>query len=84
MNGIVSKEGDEEKGILPGTVRIDSDFTLEAMRNALESDFPVIHIASHFVFNPTDKESFLLLGDGSDSPSIRSSIRAFASTMWTC
>lgn len=66
LNGIIRKEGDEEKGILPGTVQIDRDFTLEAMRNALESDFPVIHIASHFVFNPTDKESFLLLGDGSE------------------
>jgi CHAT domain-containing protein len=65
LNGIVRQEGSDGKGILPGTVRIDGDFTAEAMRSALDRAFTVIHIASHFVFRPTDKDSFLLLGDGS-------------------
>ena len=66
LDGIVRQEGTEGKGILPGTVQMDGDFTLEALRNALDREFSAIHIASHFVFNPTDKDSFLLLGDGSE------------------
>lgn len=64
LQGIIRNDGDKE-GVLPGTVKLDREFTAEAMREALLGDFPVIHIASHFVFNLTDKESFLLLGDGS-------------------
>jgi CHAT domain-containing protein len=52
-------------GILPGTVLLDSNFNKDSLARGLSSDFPVIHIASHFKFAPgDDSNSFLLLGDG--------------------
>ncbi|MFZ2447406.1 MAG: CHAT domain-containing tetratricopeptide repeat protein [Syntrophobacteraceae bacterium] len=63
LDGIVKQEG--KGGTLPGVIRLDGEFTADAMRDALLRDYPVVHIASHFVFNPTAEESFLLLGDGS-------------------
>ncbi|MHC1729319.1 MAG: tetratricopeptide repeat protein [Syntrophobacteraceae bacterium] len=64
LKSIIRNDGGKE-GVLPGIVKLDREFTAEAMREALLGDYPVIHIASHFVFNLTDKDSFLLLGDGS-------------------
>lgn len=52
-------------GALPGRVLLDEAFTADAMRAALRSRYPVVHIASHFAFRPGDEaDSFLLLGDG--------------------
>ncbi len=55
------------KGVLPGRVMLDDQFTRDAMVSALAgTHFPVVHIASHFAFRPgNDTDSFLLLGDGS-------------------
>lgn len=63
LNSIVKKEGN--KGTLPGLLKLDGEFTANSLRDALLHEYPVVHIASHFIFNPTDTESFLLLGDGS-------------------
>ncbi len=63
LNSIVQKEGN--KGTLPGILKLDSEFTANSFRDALLHEYPVVHNASHFVFSPTDTESFLLLGDGS-------------------
>jgi CHAT domain-containing protein len=56
---------DEEKGVLPGKRLLDREFTYDELSNDLLDGYPVIHIASHFYFDPiTPKNSFLLLGDG--------------------
>ncbi len=59
----------EEKaatGILDGVIKLNKDFAEEAtVRLWREGKYPVIHIASHYAFNPTDPtSSYLLLGDG--------------------
>jgi CHAT domain-containing protein/Flp pilus assembly protein TadD len=56
----------EVRGVLPGVIRLDEQFTRRAMLDGLREGYPVVHIASHFSFNPAKEEtSFLLLGDGS-------------------
>ncbi|MCA9516362.1 MAG: CHAT domain-containing protein, partial [Myxococcales bacterium] len=60
------KERDPD-GVVDGIVRLDQAFTAEALRDALEAGYPVIHIASHFEFRPgTERDSFLLLGTGDE------------------
>ncbi len=56
-----------QTGALPGTILLDTAFTQQAMTQALEArKYPLVHIASHFDFQPGDETaSFLLLGDGS-------------------
>ena len=61
----IVKDADDPNGILPGTIKLNKDFTKTALLNGVREGNPVIHIASHFSFNPADEEkSFLLLGDG--------------------
>lgn len=51
--------------ILHGEIKLDDQFTESSMRETLLKRFPVVHIASHFRFQPGDEsQSFLLLGDG--------------------
>jgi CHAT domain-containing protein/uncharacterized protein HemY len=53
-------------GVLEGEIDLDEDFTQTSMRTALLKHYAVVHIASHFRFQPgNDATSFLLLGDGS-------------------
>jgi CHAT domain-containing protein/Tfp pilus assembly protein PilF len=53
------------RGVMEGDVELDDQFTLRAMRRELLKRHPVVHIASHFSFQPGNEEhSFLLLGDG--------------------
>ncbi len=65
LDSIIS-ENDKDAGILPGTVKMDAQFTAENMEDALLFDKnPVVHIASHFSFDAGDMDSsFLLLGKG--------------------
>jgi CHAT domain-containing protein len=52
-------------GVLRGLVYLDGAFTRETLRS-LRREWPVVHIASHFNFQPgSGAGSFLLLGDGS-------------------
>ena len=51
-------------GALAGTPLEDGQFTQAALRTALASGYPVVHIASHFALGATYKSSYLLLGDG--------------------
>jgi CHAT domain-containing protein/Tfp pilus assembly protein PilF len=54
-----------EAGVMKGEIKLDGDFTRDSMREELEKRFPVVHIASHFRFQPgDDTNSFLMLGDG--------------------
>ena len=66
LSGLVRQEGDKEaKGVLPGVVYLDQAFTPANLEDVLTDTYPVIHLASHFVFSPgTEDRSFLLLGDG--------------------
>ncbi|MBS1809438.1 MAG: CHAT domain-containing protein [Acidobacteria bacterium] len=64
MRGIIREEG-STTGILPGTIKLDEQFTQEAMLTALRQRNPVVHVASHFDFKPgNEADSALLLGDG--------------------
>ena len=64
LNSIVREEGrDDPLGVLPGVVRIDSEFTPEQFSGDLRAGYPVVHIASHFKFQPgNEADSFVLLG----------------------
>ncbi|MBU0500357.1 MAG: CHAT domain-containing protein [Gammaproteobacteria bacterium] len=64
LNGIVKQNDQDPEGVLQGSIHLDQDFTLAALKESLA--YPVIHLASHFVFKPgTEKDCFLLLGDSS-------------------
>jgi CHAT domain-containing protein/tetratricopeptide (TPR) repeat protein len=56
----------QEMGVLQGRRLLDRQFTREALERAT-GRYQLMHIASHFSFNPAGSEtnSFLLLGDGS-------------------
>lgn len=59
----IVKQG--ESGVIPGELRFDEEFDMQHIRRALAKGYPLLHIASHFVFSPgTEANSFLLLGDG--------------------
>lgn len=61
----IVKSANQTNGILPGTVKMNKDFTKTALLTGVREGNPVVHIASHFSFNPANEEkSFLLLGDG--------------------
>ena len=50
---------------MKGSVKLDKAFTAKSFKTGLESEPPVVHLASHFVFSPgNETDSFLLLGDG--------------------
>ncbi|HSB28759.1 MAG TPA: CHAT domain-containing protein, partial [Pyrinomonadaceae bacterium] len=70
LGGIVRQDITATKGVLDGKVMLDEAFTSDALRTSLrlkggEQPYKVVHIASHFNFQPGDEtKSFLLLGDG--------------------
>ena len=62
LNAIVKSD---TGGIIPGEIRLNKNFTENSLTETSIRN-PVVHIASHFRFVPgTDRDSFLLLGDGS-------------------
>ncbi|HEX4951366.1 MAG TPA: CHAT domain-containing tetratricopeptide repeat protein [Blastocatellia bacterium] len=64
MRSIINDSG-TGKGVLPGTIKLDEQFTQEAMMTGLRARPPVVHVASHFQFQPgSEMDSALLLGDG--------------------
>jgi CHAT domain-containing protein len=71
LHAIVNDGASGAHGLVPGIVRLDADFTVMALRDALAQGFSVLHIASHFALDPlAAAESFLLLGNG-DKLSLR-------------
>ncbi len=42
------------KAFMPGEALLDDDFTRQTMIEQLRHGYPVVHIASHFVFSPGD------------------------------
>jgi CHAT domain-containing protein/tetratricopeptide (TPR) repeat protein len=50
-------------GPVTGTILLDDSFTEKSMESALEKHPPLVHIASHYVYEPgNDNNSYLLLG----------------------
>ncbi len=65
LESIIRRDPEDADGSLPGIIYLDQTFTKEKIVDALDRGFPVLHIASHFVFQPgTERDSYLLLGDG--------------------
>lgn len=62
----IVRQSDGKRGIMPGTLSLDAAFTREALVAALRAKPAVLHLASHFHFDPagSEAESFLLLGKG--------------------
>lgn len=70
MDGIIRQASQmnngARRGVLPGIIKLDEAFTQEAMLAGLRQRPPVVHVASHFQFQPgNESNSALLLGDGS-------------------
>ncbi|MBL8203207.1 MAG: CHAT domain-containing protein [Blastocatellia bacterium] len=64
MRGIIRESG-SKTGVLPGAIKLDEQFTQEAMLTGLRQRPSVVHVASHFQFQPgNETNSALLLGDG--------------------
>lgn len=69
LNGAIHDEKNlDSKGIVPGKVFLDAQFTETTFAQELSSgEYPLVHIASHFAFKPgNEKQSYLLLGDGGE------------------
>jgi len=64
LNAVVSTQTTKNShGPVPGMILLDDTFTEKNLEAALEQPPPLLHIATHFVFNPGDEErSYLLLG----------------------
>lgn len=62
----IIKQNNAPSGILGGIIKLDEQFTRDAMfQGLLFNKNPVVHIASHFSYQPADfNESFLLIGNG--------------------
>ena len=72
LRGIIREEatasvgGAAAAGVLPGQIALDEAFTADTFKASLRQRFPLVHVASHFQFQPgNETDSFLLLGDGS-------------------
>lgn len=64
LHSIIKQTSTEQDGILPGIIKLDEQFNQQSLMSALDQGFPVLHIASHFVFQPqTDQDAYLLLGN---------------------
>jgi CHAT domain-containing protein len=63
LHGIIRSGEQHTRGVVPGELMLDEEFTQQHMEKGLEGSFPLVHIASHFSFQPgDDRNSFLLLG----------------------
>ncbi len=65
LEAIVERRPGDSEGLVPGVILLDEQFTSERLRSTLLEGYPLVHLASHFVFRPGSLDrSFLLLGDG--------------------
>jgi CHAT domain-containing protein/tetratricopeptide (TPR) repeat protein len=69
VDAIVRTDSRDPRGALPGRIWLNEAFDRAGLRNALQSDFDIVHVASHFEFAPgNETDSFLLLGTGERLP----------------
>lgn len=69
LRGIIIDEASSStpEGVLRGRILLDENFTKQTMMAALRQRFNVVHIASHFKFQPgNETNSYLLVGDNED------------------
>lgn len=67
LGAIVNSSPPWDHGLFPGEVCLDECFTVGAIKKVLNGQYPVLHIASHFVFKPgNESSSYLVLGDGTE------------------
>ena len=65
LEGIVRRGADDVDGVIDGEIYLNRNFSAEIMLKLLNENYPVMHIASHFVFEPgSEVASYLLLGNG--------------------
>jgi CHAT domain-containing protein len=64
LHAIIREAGTgESDGVMPGHTMLDDTFTEDNLKKSLLQKYPLIHIASHFVFGAgNDRDSYLLLG----------------------
>jgi CHAT domain-containing protein len=64
LHAIIREAGTSESaGVMTGHTMLDDNFTEDNLKHSLLQKYPLIHIASHFVFGPgDDTTSYLLLG----------------------
>ena len=61
----IIKQNNDTGGILDGTRKLNADFKKSEILNLSDSEYGIVHIASHYKFDATDPNaSFLLVGDG--------------------
>lgn len=63
----IVRQPNEKTGILKGMRRLNAQFTKQEILNLKDPDnaFQIVHVASHYSFNPTDQRaSYLLTGQG--------------------
>ncbi|SEI47449.1 CHAT domain-containing protein [Achromobacter sp. NFACC18-2] len=63
LKSVVRRMG-ESDGALSGERWLDKEFTRDNLRTALRSRTNVVHFATHFVLGETEKDSYLLAGNG--------------------
>lgn len=66
IKAIVRDKEKGYKGIIEGKAFLDHDFTKDILDSHLKNNtYPLVHISSHFKFNPGDEtENYLLLENG--------------------
>lgn len=65
LRGIIRTGSDDgSKGVVPGVLRLNEQFTWDTMQSDLRHSPSMVHIASHFAFKSDIQSSFLLLGNG--------------------
>jgi CHAT domain-containing protein/Tfp pilus assembly protein PilF len=65
LDVIVKEDENDTRGVIPGKILLNRDFTADGFAGMLGQGYPLIHLASHFSFRPgTAEDSFILLGDG--------------------
>ncbi|MGM9482961.1 CHAT domain-containing protein [Roseateles sp. NT4] len=76
LRAIVRKD-ENPQGLIPGNFWFDEDFDRNRFESVLEGDYNIVHVASHFKFNPGHQEtSVLVMGKVGQMLSIRD-MRAF-------
>jgi CHAT domain-containing protein len=65
LDRIVRLGPEDRDGVVPGILLMDEAFTEASLRSALQRNYSLVHVASHFVFRPGPlSDSYLLLGNG--------------------